>query len=654
MIAGSWVYRGLKRAAILAGLMGGLVLSGPAIAANLTIADVQSVISQAVNEARARGTAAAIAVTDRVGNVLAVYNMLGANRATDTVGADCTELIPNPPIPIGCFVITADPAHPNGVDGKGGLEGTVLPGPVAAIAKAITGAYLSSSGNAFTTRTANQIVQEHFNPKERFSPSGPLFGVQFSQLPCSDLNINTNAVTVGPKRSPLGLSADPGGLPLYKGSEMVGGVGVISDGAYSTDPSITDFDTDNDELIAIAAQRGFEPPVDIKGNRITVEGKTFRYTDRDAGSLLSNAAAAPAFSSLLDTSVGALISIPSYFDGTIRDGQTFGDSGSGYRADTSGIFAPIPAFVLVDQNNSPRFAPSAGSEDNGVELSAAEVTVILRNALAVATRARAQIRRPLGSHAQVTISVVDTNGKILGIVRTPDGPIFGTDVSLQKARTAAFFSNTVAAQELINAGQDRFVTAVRAFIGPSALSDGIAFADRSGGNLSRPLYPDGIDGTVNGPLSEPFSAWSPFNTGLQFQLVLDNLLAHVGFLLQDQTADIMVADTDQGCTSLPVRPQTGESRLANGIQIFPGSVPIYRGSALVGGIGVSGDGVDQDDMISFLGLHNAGVELGTGIGNAPRSVRADNLVVQGARLRYVNCPFLPFLDTNAQNVCAGK
>jgi len=83
-------------------------------------------------------------------------------------------------------------------------------------------------------------------------------------------------------------------------------------------------------------------------------------------------------------------------------------------------------------------------------------------------------------------------------------------------------------------------------------------------------------------------------------------------------------------------------------------VPIYRGSALVGGIGVSGDGVDQDDMISFLGLHNAGVELGTGIGNAPRSVRADNLVVQGARLRYVNCPFLPFLDTNAQNVCAGK
>jgi uncharacterized protein GlcG (DUF336 family) len=649
----------IRRGMLFAGLVAGAIASGmasaPAQAANLTVADVQSVIRQAVNEARARGTAAAIAVTDRVGNVLGLYNMVGANRTTGSTGASCTVTLGG--ISVGCIVITSDPAQINGAAGKPninnpsdpGLDGLSIPGPVAAIAKAITGAYLSSSGNAFTTRTANQIVQEHFNPKERFSPSGPLFGVQFSQLPCSDLNINTNAVTIGPKRSPLGLAADPGGLPLYKNGEMVGGVGVIADGLYSVDLSITDFDSDVDELIAIAATRGFEPPADIRGNRITVEGKTFRFTDRDARSLVSNSAAAPSFASLLDPSVGALIPITSYFDGTVRDGQSFGDGGSGFRADTSGIFAPLPAFVLVDQNNQPRFPPQAGSEGSADALTAAEVTSILRNALSVATRARAQIRRPLGSQAQVTMSVVDTNGKILGIVRTPDGPIFGTDVSVQKARTAAFFSNTVAGQELIDAGQSKFVTRIRAFIGPSALSDGIAFADRSGGNLSRPYYPDGIDGSTNGPLSEPIGAWSPFNTGLQFQLVLGNLAAHVNFLL-----GASATDTAQGCTALAVRPQTGVSRLPNGIQIFPGSVPIYRGSALVGGLGVSGDGVDQDDMISFLGVHNAGVELGTGVGNAPRSVRADNLVVQGARLRYVNCPFLPFLDTNAQNVCAGK
>ncbi|MEM1053143.1 MAG: heme-binding protein, partial [Pseudomonadota bacterium] len=94
----------------------------------------------------------------------------------------------------------------------------------------------------------------------------------------------------------------------------------------------------------------------------------------------------------------------------------------------------------------------------------------------------------------------------------------------------------------------------------------------------------------------------------------------------------------------------------NGIQIFPGSVPVYRGNQLIGGIGVSGDGIDQDDMISFLGLHNAGVRTGT-VNNAPREIRADRIVVQvgnrEVRLRYINCPFAPFLDDPAQNVCEG-
>ena len=251
----------IRRILTSSALLAGLVFSGPATAANMTVADVQSVIAQAVNEARARGVAAAIAVTDRVGNVLAAYNMIGANRSFNSAGTPCTVLLGG--IPVGCIVITSDPAQVNGAAGKPnintpsnlGLDGLSIPGPVAAIAKAITGAYLSSGGNAFTTRTANQIVQEHFNPQERFAPSGPLFGVQFSQLPCSDLNINTNTVTIGPKRSPLGLAADPGGLPLYKNGEMVGGVGVIADGLYSVDLRITDFDSDTDELIALAATR---------------------------------------------------------------------------------------------------------------------------------------------------------------------------------------------------------------------------------------------------------------------------------------------------------------------------------------------------------------------------------------------------------------
>ena len=98
-------------------------------------------------------------------------------------------------------------------------------------------------------------------------------------------------------------------------------------------------------------------------------------------------------------------------------------------------------------------------------------------------------------------------------------------------------------------------------------------------------------------------------------------------------------------------------RLANGIQIFPGSVPIYRGRMLVGGIGVSGDGIDQDDMITFLGLHNAG-RAGRHDRQRRRRrcapTRSSSRRPRESRLRYVNCPFAPFLGSSEQNVCQGK
>ena len=615
---------------------------------SLSIGDVKRVMSQAIQEAQAQGVGAAIAVSDRTGNILGVYNMIGANRQFNATGVDCTVALGN--IPVGCVVVTSDPKQPNGVPAKGGLERVDVPGPVAAIAKAITGAYLSSRGNAFTTRTAGQIVQEHFNPRERFSPSGPLFGVQFSQLPCSDLVIHENnaSVTVGPKRSPLGLAADPGGIPLYKNGEPVGAIGVISDGLYSIDLNIGDYDNDKDELIAMAGTVGFEPPFDIKGNRITVEGKTFRYTDRRIRAIKSNPANALGYDQIAGV-VGGLTPIATYFDGNIRPGTVFGTAPSGYRANTNNDYGALNAFVLVDTNNQPRFPARDGTEGTPESLTANEVKTIIKNALTIAFRARGQIRRPLGSHAQVTVSIVDTNGAILGVARTPDGPVFGTDVSLQKARTAAFFSNTNAAADLIRGNLGNYWLAAKALLGPTALSDGIAFSDRSGGNLSRPHMPDGVDNAPHGPFSKPISEWSPFNVGLQLDLVAANIVAHRSFLLGQSATD-----TPINCTPIPIRAQTSKSPIANGIQIFPGSVPIYRDNILIGGIGVSGDGIDQDDMISFLGLHNAGLELRTGVGNAPRSIRADNIQTTGGRLRYVSCPFLPFLDSNEQTPCNGK
>jgi hypothetical protein len=99
-------------------------------------------------------------------------------------------------------------------------------------------------------------------------------------------------------------------------------------------------------------------------------------------------------------------------------------------------------------------------------------------------------------------------------------------------------------------------------------------------------------------------------------------------------------------TELPVV-SGGKTQLANGLQIFSGGFPIYRGNTLVGGIGISGDGIQQDTMISFLGLQNG---PGT-ITHAPEAIRNNILAPQGIVLRYVNCPAAPFLNSNVQNPC---
>ena len=578
----------------------------------LTVAEVNRILSQAVQEAQARGAPATIAVTDRSGNVLAVFKMTGA-AAT--------------------FTITSG----RGV--VGGLEGvSIVPSEYAAISKAITGAYLSSEGNAFSTRTASQIVQENFNPGEIGSPGGPLFGVQFSSLSCSDVVVG--AGSAGPKPSPLGLAADPGGLPLYKNGIVVGGVGVIADGVYGLDLNISDLDQNADELIAVAGASGFEAPLNRRADRITADGRTFRYLDSEA--IVSSPAVAPPL-----PGGGALITVATYKPvAAVTAGVAFSTPASGFRADTTtAAFAGLNAYVLDNGAGVNRYPPSAGTDGF---LTATEVARILAEAIKIANRARAQIRQPLGSPAQVTISVIDSNAEILGVVRTPDAPVFGTDVSVQKARAALLFSkaNTAATLNAIpfaaspaplqpNTPLSTYVTNMQDVI-PGALTNGVAYSNRAVGNIARPFLPDGINGAGPGPLSKPFTSWSPFAVGFQLDLVRDKVVTNI------------LAGSNTGpCSTI-----LGFNKF-NGIQIFPGSVPIYRGNQLVGAIGISGDGIDQDDMIAFLGLANAGLALGTGIANAPPAQRADTVTVPGGQLRYVSCPVAPFLDTTATNVCNG-
>jgi uncharacterized protein GlcG (DUF336 family) len=596
----------------------------------LTTGDVERIVAQAAAQARADGQPAVIAVVDRVGNVLALFRMTGAPASAQT-----------------------SPAA-NGANAD--AQGLTVPAEAAALAKAITGAYLSSGGNAFSSRTASMIVQPHFPPAPSTAglESGPLFGVQFSQLPCSDLATRFGAdAMIGPKRSPLGLAADPGGFPLYKNGVLVGGIGVMADGDYGFDANVLDTDSDVDERIALAGTIGFEAPEAIRASQIYVDGTQLRYSDSDYAALAPVSGASYAAT---NPALGQLVGLTGYTTAAIRAGAAYGSEASGVRRAGSAEFANSDAFILTDGAGANRYPVRAGTDagDVATPLTVAEARAILTEAFAVMSKSRAQIRQPLDSRAQVSIALVDTRGQVLGLVRSPDAPIFGIDVSLQKARTAAFFSNSRAGADLLAdpSGDVRgFVGATRTFLGdPAALTGGQAYSDRAIGLLSRPYFPDGEVGRPNGPLSRPIAQFNPFSTGLQSALVIGNLGQHLAYV-----AGASGSDTARQCTFLPDA-GGGKSRLQNGIQIFPGSVPVYRGDVLVGAIGVSGDGIDQDDMIGFLGLGNAGKAVG-GIGNAPLARRADNIEVNVGgslvRLRYVSCPFAPFLGTSEQNVCQG-
>lgn len=615
----------------------------------LTVADVEQIIAQGVQEAQARSSPATIVVIDRVGNVLAAYQMAGAPttiRITSGTGA------------------------------SGGIDGVeIVPSELGAIAKALTGAYFSSEGNAFSTRTANQIIQEHFNLEERFTPGGPLFGVQISQLPCSDISRRYNGVGVdpGPHRSPIGFAADPGGLPLYKNGTVVGAVAVIADGIYGLVKDDVGTDINLDELIAVAATWGFGAPRDRRADIITLDAKTLRYANVDFGDLLRDPATAPPFAAI-PPGVGSLLTIRGYADPVIRAGTAFGQADSGIRPAsliTEPELAAVDGFVLVDEFNARRFPPINGTD--GL-LTQQEVKDLLSTSVALANRTRSQVRRPFGASAGIHVVVVDTNGAVVGVARTRDALVDATDVTVQKARTSILFSaagSGTALQALPDAEYlapgpavaslrtesiGQYITAFRTFFNqPTGLDDGaFAWSTRAVGNISRPFFPDGIDGNPPGPLSKPAGEWSIFSTGLELDLVYNAVIRHIAFVVGLAPTDVGVGCTGyQGVTAGFEPVQNPIPKIANGITLFAGGFPIYRGGTLIGAIGLSGDGLEQDDFLPFLANDAVGKLPGGSIGNAPKAIRADQLRVGDVNLRYLVCPFKPFLDSNEQNVCTG-
>jgi len=248
---------------------------------------------------------------------------------------------------------------------------------------------------------------------------------------------------------------------------------------------------------------------------------------------------------------------------------------------SAGPVAGAGSFFVAPANSSGQppegdlIAPAAGPLGG---LSVADVQTILDNAEATANVTRAAIRLPIGSRTRMVIAVADLDGTIIGLRRMQDSTVFSIDVAASKARNMAYFNSSARAAADLN----------QVPIGTAVTNRTISFG-------SQPFFPPGIDGSAAGPF---------------FSIYLQDL------------ANPCTQGMQAGAVNVN----------KSGIVFFPGSAGLYRNGTLVGGLGVSGDGVDEDDYVT------SGGTLGF---EAPANIRADQILIDGVRLPYFKFPRNP-------------
>jgi len=413
-----------------------------------------------------------------------------------------------------------------------------------------------------------------------------------------------------PDAQARGIATLPGGIPIFrdtnadgKGDTLIGGIGVFYPGidGYATHeqgfvPGVgqTEADRTNAPRVLEAEYIAFA----------TLGGVALPGASIGA---LGGVAAIPSISlpvGRIDL-VGITLEIygpnPQGVDRLVGFGRALGEgvvNGTDQPVNTSGDLAiagtPVPQGWLA--------LPHAGGN-----LSAADVLQIIDQAVDEAMQVRAAIRLPLGSRTKMVLSVSDTDGNVLGLFRMPDATYFSIDVSVAKARNVAYYSDPLAILDVdrIDSNGDGIPDVPR----------GVAMTNRTFRFLAEPRFPSGVDGSLAGPFStlltpgvDPRTAEnvdqnapppeSAFTTALGFDAF------HPGRNFHDP---LNIANQ-------------------NGVVFFPGSAPLYSGGTILGGFGVSGDGVDQDDVVTAFGA----------VGFKPDSTvkRADQIFVRGVRLPY--------------------
>ena len=363
------------------------------------------------------------------------------------------------------------------------------------------------------------------------------------------------------------VPVNPGGIPIYRGGKVVGGVGVAG------------VRPDFAEYAATAAAAGAGRELDFSEPLGT------------PGAVFIDGVRLPFFGTCTNIAC-------------IRKTLRGRPPGSAPGLVSNGMFLIQPRDGLQAPENyviGPRASTVAGG------LTADEVRRIVDQSVAVALKTRAMIRLPVNQPARMTIGISDESGAVLAVYRMADGTVFSTDVAMTKARNAYYFSTREGYEVLRdfarNGTHDRYTWSPE----PPA-GKGWAVTARTISYGGQPLFPPGID-------------------------LAEQLERNDAELQRGPWFDLHVYDAKNACTEGPGATRGGNRNYLNqsGIVWFPGSVPLYRGDKVIGGLGVSGDGVEQDDYVSLLGSEGF---------HPPDSLRVDNSVIVDSKGREVRLPYL--------------
>jgi uncharacterized protein GlcG (DUF336 family) len=487
-----------------------------------------------------------IAVSDRSGNILAVFRKPGA---ASTATANFSQTV----------------------------DANEL-----AVSLAHTAAFFSNGQAPLSSRTVRFISGIHFPPGVSGTPNAALYGIENTNRGCvlsanyapgqaipPSRNIAGNGPGLGIITGKVDVidsqpnAVNPGGVPIFRGTTLLGGVGVVAGAAGDL--------YDVAEFAAVVGAGGLPPGAGgLTAIPSPLAPPAVVFIDGIALPFVNNTSLPAGFSpdSGFSISSGSFLSVP---PGTTSVG-TFATVCGSAQCDSPGL---TPDGYLVN----PADGPIGG-------LKAAEVQQIIQNAITTANQTRAVIRLPLGSRAKFVIAVTDLDGTVIGLNRMPDATIFSIDVAVSKARNMIYFNSSAPIGGGAGGGD------------LTGVPMGTAVTNRTIGFGAQPLYPPGISGPPG-----------PF-----FNLYLNDTANPCGEGFQPSQG-FQLFDTKQ-----------------SGIVFFPGSVGLFRNGKLVGGLGVSGDGVEQDDFVTSAGT--AGFE-------APLAIRADQVFVRGVRLPYFKFPRNP-------------